>query len=88
MSSFFVFLCIAGRRLWLPRPSFQTPLYPLGGLFPTPLYPLHPCRRASMQAWIPAFAGMTGGAATAFCRAQQRGVGMTTGAGHHFMQAL
>ena len=23
---------------------------------------LHPCRRASMQAWIPAFAGMTTGA--------------------------
>ena len=26
-----------------------------------------------MQAWIPACAGMTGGAATAFCQAQQRG---------------
>ena len=24
-----------------------------GGLFPTPLYHLHPCRRASMQAYIP-----------------------------------
>ena len=25
---------------WVPRPSFQTRLYHLGGLFPTPLY--HP----------------------------------------------
>ena len=32
---------------------FQTRLYHLGGLFPTPLYHLHPCRRASMQAYIP-----------------------------------
>ena len=48
-----------------PRPSFQTRLYHphpcgreegnwnhLGGLVPTPLYQLHPCRRASMQAYI------------------------------------
>ena len=38
---------------WIPRPSFQTPLYHLGGLFPTLLYHLHPCRRAC--------AGMTAG---------------------------
>ena len=37
---------------WIPRSSFQTRLYHLGGLFPTPLYHLHPCRRASMQAGL------------------------------------
>ena len=41
-----------GPASWIPRPSFQTRLYHLGGLFPTPLYHLHPCRRASMQAGL------------------------------------
>ena len=40
---------------------FPTRLYHLGGLFLTPLYHLHPCRRASLQAWIPACAGKTEG---------------------------
>ena len=58
---------------WIPRPSFQTRLYHLGGLFPTrlyhlggsfqvPLYHLHPCRRASMQAGLRrAATGILGG---------------------------
>ena len=49
-----IFLFAANRLYtnhWIPRPSFQTWLYHLGGLFQTPLYyHLHPCRRASMQA--------------------------------------
>ena len=47
---------------WIPRPSFQTRLYHLGGLFLTPLYHLHPCRRASMQAGLRrAATGILGG---------------------------
>ena len=57
---------VTGAICLTPRPAllgglFQTPLYHLGRLFPTRLYHLHPCRRASMQAWIPAFAEMTTG---------------------------
>ena len=39
-------------RLYHLGDLFLTPLYHLGGSFQTPLYHLHPCRRASMQAYI------------------------------------